>query len=118
MSHRQAEALPTLGEFLDRARQAKDLSLTQLAEASGMTTPAVAGILKNEVAVPAPADLARLARALDLYPRDVFRHIGLYPLISRTDLDDFFRHEYNLPEDAIARINAIVDETAGQGDNL
>ncbi|MBO3752361.1 helix-turn-helix transcriptional regulator [Streptosporangiaceae bacterium NEAU-GS5] len=107
---------PTLGQWLDAVRIAENYSLRQLARASGIPMSAVNRILKDEVTAPSAANLIRLARALNLRPHDVFHHAGISDPLTRDDITSFLRTEYDLPDDAINQINAIIDQHTLRGD--
>ena len=101
-----ASSGPTLGQRLEEARRDSGHSLRKLAEATGIPMSSINRLLKDEVEGPSPANLVRLAKALDLNPSELFALAGLpYP-----DLDDLLRNGYGLPEEAIVEIRAIIAE--------
>jgi transcriptional regulator with XRE-family HTH domain len=59
-----------VGDRLKRLRTLNALTQAELAEKVGLTTAAVARIERNE-AEPRPLTLRKLARALDIQPREL-----------------------------------------------
>ena len=63
-------AVVYVGEKLKRLRTLQALTQVELAERAGLTTAAVARIERDE-AEPRPSTLRKLAKALDVEPRDL-----------------------------------------------
>jgi transcriptional regulator with XRE-family HTH domain len=63
-------AVVYVGEKLKRLRTLQALTQVELAERAGLTTAAVARIERDE-AEPRPSTLRKLAKALDVQPRDL-----------------------------------------------
>jgi transcriptional regulator with XRE-family HTH domain len=63
-------AVVYVGDRLKRLRTLNALTQAELAEKVGLTTAAVARIERNE-AEPRPLTLRKLARALDIQPREL-----------------------------------------------
>ncbi|WP_214320579.1 helix-turn-helix domain-containing protein [Nonomuraea sediminis] len=96
----------SLGRYLEAARVQAGHSLRHLARTTGLPLSSLYRIINDEVERPSAANLMQLARALDLNPAEVFARAGIEgPL---TDLDTLLRTEYDLPDQAIADIHAII----------
>ena len=63
-------AVVYVGEKLKRLRTLQALTQVELAEKAGLTTAAVARIERDE-AEPRPSSLRKLAKALNVQPRDL-----------------------------------------------
>jgi transcriptional regulator with XRE-family HTH domain len=95
---------PSLGSYLDDARQCAGYSLRTLAAITGYPMSRINRLLKNEVDRPAPATLVHLADALGLSACRLFTLAGHpYP-----DLDDVLRSDYGLSAEAVATVRATI----------
>jgi transcriptional regulator with XRE-family HTH domain len=95
---------PTLGRYLDDARQRAGFSLRALAAITGYPMSRINRLLKDEVERPSPATLVQLADALNLSASGLFALAGHpYP-----DLDDVLRNDYGLPDQAIAKVHDVI----------
>ncbi|MFE0153188.1 helix-turn-helix domain-containing protein [Nonomuraea sp. NPDC059007] len=103
----------SLGRYLEAARVQAGHSLRHLARATGLSFSSLYRILNDEVERPSAANLAALARALDLPVSEVFARAGITGL---ADLDTLLRAEYGLSDQAIAEIHAIIDADRQKGE--
>ena len=96
---------PTLGQYLDDARQRAGFSLRALAAITGYPMSRINRLVKDEVERPSPATLIQLADVLNLSACGLFTLAGHpYP-----NLDDMLRNDYRLPGEAIAKVHDVID---------
>ncbi len=114
----RASASETLGEFLTRAREAAGIARRQLALMSGVGRMTIQRLETDWYAdAPAPDDLVKLARALELNETDLFLLAGL-PVPKRTaSLDIMLRTEYGLPPEAIVEAKQNIAAIVARYDN-
>ena len=95
---------PTLGQYIDDARQRAGYSLRGLAAITGYPMSRINRLLKDEVDRPSPVTLMRLADTLSLSACGLFALAGHpYP-----GLDDMLRNDYGLPGEAITKVHDVI----------
>ena len=99
----------TLGEYLEQARAEAGLSIRQLESATGIPRTTITHLLKDRIERPDPANLVRLAQALERNPADLFVLGGVRLPQGQPSLETVLRAEYGLPDDGIAEVMQHVE---------
>lgn len=108
----------TLGEFLTQARERAGIYRRQLAVMSGVGRMTIKRLETDWYAEPpAPDDLVKLARALELNETDLFLLAGLPVPKRAASLDVMLRTEYGLPPEAIDEAKRNIAELVAKYDS-
>lgn len=100
----------TLGQYLDSARRNAGLSVTALAELTGIPRSKMYELIGNQRQQPRVADLLALARALEVPTTELFEHAGIPMPPEAVSVEAFLRTAYELPPDAVAEAKASIEE--------
>lgn len=105
MTEAQAQKV---GALLAKARTAKELSLRQVEELSGIAKTTLAKIEQGGYAEPAPDSLLRLAEVLGIDPARIDRVSGNYLAKSLPSVGTYFRSKEKASPEEIAEIEKAV----------
>ena len=95
-----------LGQFIQRQREAKGLSIRGLARETGLPPATVYRIEQGEFEQPAPEKLQRLARALEADVEDLYALAGYMMPEGLPDFAPYLRAKFALPDRAVNELDA------------
>lgn len=93
-----------VGQAIQRAREAKGLTLRQLADQTDMEFSYIAKVERGEISAPGAGKLQRLATALDIDIEDLYGLAGYLSPKGVPDLPAYLRTKYDLPATAAERV--------------
>lgn len=107
----------TLGQYLEQGRQKSELSLRQLAAASGVNIMTIRRLLSDQVESPSAEHVQQLVRTLELDEADAFAYIGVTPPEGLPDTTPYLRAKHGLRGQALSKaakeIQAIINKYDG-----
>lgn len=89
-----------LGEYIRAQRETLGISQRQLADRTGLHHSTLARLEAGDYAQPAPANLHRIAEALDLDPADLFALAGHTVPSELPSFTPYLRAKYAIPDRA------------------
>ena len=105
--------LEALGEQIRAAREAKSLSIRDVAEQASLGRSTLLDLEQGRVASPNPTTLASLATVLDLHLADLYATAGYTPPTALPAFTPYLRSKYgDLPPAAQAEISRSFDHIA------
>lgn len=99
----------TLGRLLSNARQEAGLTMRQLAERADVQLTVLHRLSNDEVQDPKPAQLIRLAEALELNAAELFLLAGVPVPTELPSVEALLRSEYDLPQAALEEARRDID---------
>lgn len=112
MTH-SSNNLTALGEYIRAAREAKSLSIRDVAEQASIGRSTLLDLEQGRVASPNPTSLSSLASVLDLQLEDLYATAGYTPPAALPAFTPYLRSKYgDLPTAAQAEIRESFDHIA------
>lgn len=105
MTQRQAQHL---GRLVQKARQAKGLSLRDIEDQTGISFAWISQVEHGTYQQPAPERLARLAELLGIDPERIDRLSRGQVSAALPTMRTYLRTKYDMTADDIARVEAMV----------
>lgn len=110
----EPEQARKLGSYLQKAREAKDMSAAKLGRLTDMSTSSITRIESGEFKSPGADKLARIAGVLDLDVADVYA-MADYSRPGLPQLKPYLRTKYrDLPDEALEKIERYTARIAKQ----
>jgi transcriptional regulator with XRE-family HTH domain len=110
MNSNAAQTPGTLGACVQQARERAGLSLRNLEAITGISRPMLNRLEHDQIDNPNPNILHRLAEALELDSDDLFAFVGYQPSSKLPSLAPYLRAKYDLPPDALAEANDVLQD--------
>lgn len=105
-----------LGDYIQRQRLRRRLSLRGLAAAAGLNASYVMRLERGEYASPDPRHLRELARVLEVDPADLYLAAGYRDAATLPGLAPYLRTKYDLPAEAVSQLQAHFELLADKYD--
>jgi len=107
----------TVGVLIQQLREQAGLSMTDLAEASGLDKASISRIERGEFIKPKEETLSAIATALGTNPADLYNAAGYTSPSALPSFRPYLRTKYgHLPADKLTELEAIFQEIS-QGDS-
>lgn len=98
-----------LGQYIHTSRTAKGLGLREAARRAGVDATWLSRLEQGVYTSPDPRHLMKVARALDIDVEDLYSIAGLTSGSGLPGLAPYLRAKYDLPDDAVAQLEAHFD---------
>lgn len=104
-----------LGRFIRKARDAKGLSLRELAADSGFEHTTLQRMEKGMISSPDPRRLQKLAAALEVDVEDLFELSGYPSDVGLPELTPYLRAKFDLSKDAAENVERYIERLKTRG---